>query len=829
MKKFWFLIATFIISLFVGIVTINNNVAFSNTKLNTDMFLPASFIEFYDLNSPEDIYYKDGYLIIAEYVEGQNNSNNKSRLVIYDPTTKAYVTNDTINYSISNIAMFDEFVLLLMNSNIYYLKTTDLTIAPIDTQINCTSFSVNGSTLITTKTSTINSYTLNNDNGNLTISNHSEIIGSQVPSNAILSSNGCIYYTSQNKELRIIDTTFTERLVTTLQTPIVNLTEYGDYIYFTAPDGVYKILKNSPNTLTKIFDVTNQTTLGYVVEPTGITVTDNSILLADKKLNCVQEISPLTDTFTTFAITTESTCDYRLTSNSQNLILSENYIYALDNTFENKKRIVKTSINSQQKVYKKIDLSNFYDNYEDFEVVSFTASDDMLLLNYKNTTLTETKYYLGLYKQIDGQVITLEKLYEIENSSVSSLFYLSKEFYYTDKFNAFDAKDYININKITTTFDDNGSVTVNDTKVTQNTEIEGVLIDATIDVFGNYYLFYSLNNTSYMIRYYNGSTTTPIEINYNVYNINTDFNGNVYVLDDSNSIHKYVYDITKKIYTETSYDINVKISGLICKDFALNYLNDCFYALSEACIFKSSDNALQIEHLKRILANDVQLTKVTTDLKFIQVNQTAKMFKVSVDDYTVDGTNLYFKNIEAISNPNTTKIYLVISELDNYYLISYSPSFYALVRKSSVEADATLIAPEKYLINNISIKDYNGQVKYITNDTAIYSRPIIDDKITVNSFGKNKQVYIIKTITFNNKTLALISDNDSLTPSGYILEGYLKDEITPTNTLINEDVSITNDNSSRKISNVISILSIALALTVAMLILEKKLLFNDKL
>lgn len=828
MKKICILIATFIITLFVGIITINNNVAFSSTKLNTESFLPASFIEFYDLNSPEDIYYKDGYLIIAEYVEGQNNTN-KSRLVIYDPTTKTYVTNDTINYSISNIAMFDEFVLILMNSRIYYLNLSSLSQTPIDTQVFCTSFSVNGTTLITTLSSTINSYTLGNDNGNLTISNHSEIKDAFEPSNVMLSSNGYIYYTVNSKELRLIDTTFTERTVTTLDKTIVNLTEYGDYIYFTASDGIYKILKNTPNTITKIFDVSNQTTLGYVVDPTGITVTDNSILVADKKLNCVQEISPTTDKFTTFAITTESTCDYRLTASAENLVLSENYIYALDNTFENKKRIVKTSIDNTQKIYKKIDLTAFYNNYEGFEVISFTASDDMLLINYKSTTQTETKYYLGLYKQIDGQVITLKKVYEIENSSVSSLFYLSKEFYYTDKYNAFDAKDYININKITYTTTENDTPTIKTTKVTKNTEIEGVLIDATIDVFGNYYLIYSLNNTSYLIRYYNGTKTLPVAIDYNVLNTKTDFNGNVYVLDDNNRIHKYVYDFTNKTFDETAYEINVRINGLTCKDFELNYQNDCFYALSEACILKSSDNTLQIEHLKSISANDVELKSITTDLKFIQVNQTAKMFKVSVDDFIVDGNNKYFKNIEAISNPNTTKIYLVISELENYYLISYSPSFYALVRKSSVEADATLITNENYAKNNITIKDNNGEIKYITNDTATYSRAIVDEKIEVGTACKNNKVYLLKTITFNNKTIALISNNENLTPTGYILQGYLKDEIENPNTLISQEIIVIKDNSSRKVSNVLSILAIALAVTVAMLILEKKLLFNDKL
>ncbi len=831
MKRLLILTATLIITLIIGVLSINNSVAYSSTKLNTDMFVPASYIEFYDLNSPEDVYYCDGYLIVAEYVEGVNGQPNKSRLVIYDPTLNKYVTNDNIKYSVSCIAKYDEFILLLMDSNVYYLNLSNLTGEPqkTATDFGCSSFSVNNNKLITTKTSTINAYTLSNDNGTLKVDNHTVVSEVQNPINVLFSSNGCIYYLKENNELRIINTTSTDLPITKLTTSVINFTEFNNFIYFTSPDGVYKIHKESPYTLTKIYEVSNQTTLGYIVEPTGITATESSILVADKRLNCVQEISTLDDKFTSFAITTEATCDYRLTASCENLILSENYIYALDNTIDSKKRIVKISINSQNKTYKKIDLSSFYEEYESFEIVSFTASDDLVFINYINTTLTETTYYLGLFKQVDGDVITLEKLYEIENSSVSSLYYLSKEFYYTDKYNAFDANNYININKITYSYDNNGAISVYNKKVTSNTELNGLLIDATIDVFGNHYLIYSQNDVNYLIRYYNGTTTTPTEIDFEIVNIQTDFNGNVYILDNENVIHKYVYNIESKEFNHLEYLINVNIDNLQITDFQLNYLNDCFYALSNACILKSSDNALQIEHLKSISANEVNLQNVTIDLKFIQVNENAKMFKVNINDYLVDGQNYYFKNIEAITNPNTTKIYLVISELENYYLISYSPTFYALVRKTSVEADATLILPENYSNNGISVSDNNGQVKYITNDTYVYTRPIIDDNFAIESLTKNSQVYLLKTITFNNKTLTLISKDDTLTPTGYILNGYLKNELAYDNTTTSNDITIVSDDASRKISNVLAVLAIALAVTVAALILEKKLLFNDKL
>ena len=48
-------------------------------------------------------------------------------------------------------------------------------------------------------------------------------------------------------------------------------------------------------------------------------------------MNTVQEVDVTNCKFTTFAITTESTADYRLTKNASHLELSDNYVYALDN------------------------------------------------------------------------------------------------------------------------------------------------------------------------------------------------------------------------------------------------------------------------------------------------------------------------------------------------------------------------------------------------------------------------------------------------------------------------------------------------------------------
>ena len=186
-----------------------------------------------------------------------------------------------------------------------------------------------------------------------------------------------------------------------------------------------------------------------------------------------------------------------------------------------------------------------------------------------------------------------------------------------------------------------------------------------------------------------------------------------------------------------------------------------------------------------------------------------------------------FKNITAIPNPNTLKTYVVISELEDYYLISYSPAFYGLVRKSTVQSN--IISSENYQNNGIFISNENGIIKYVTNNTKVYSKPIIDDNFAIDICEKNQKVYVLKTIVFNNKTYSLISTNDNLTPTGYILNSYLKDEILQNTTLTSHEFNILDGDMAKKIKNTLAILLIALSVTVTMLILEKKLLFNDKL
>lgn len=821
-------ILTLLTTLLISLAMIPSYYAFSKTGVNTKMFMPASYLEYFELNSPEDIHYKNGYLVVSEFVTGDNNVITQSRLVIYNKDDQKYYTNDNLQVSSSSIAIFDKFIFFVVSSTIHYLPMDNLEIEPISTGYNAHAISIKDNVIATLNSSGIVTYTLSNDNGTPKFDNANTALSVSKPNKVLFSSNGDIYYTLDNSTINrynpssnSVDSSFT----TTLPSTLINMTELGAYIYYTAVDGVYKMQKTSPYARTKIKDISNTLALGNICEPTGITATNNSILVADKKLNCIQEISAETDDFTTFAVTTEATSNYRLTKNAENLVMSENYLYALDNASNGKKRIVKVSMNETNKEYKKIDLSSLYGEYENFYPLTYTCSDNELLMFYSNQTEAETTYYLSMFKQVEkDDVITLERVGNTINTSATSLFYLGNEFFYADKSNNYDSTYSINLHKIT--FDNEGKL-VNE-QITENKQILGDCIDFTADVFGNFYLIYKDGDgKNYLIRYYGGTLTAKTEITYPVKNVQTDFNGNVYLLDDTNTIYKYIYDNVNRTFSCEEYLLNINIDGLNVKDFTLNYRQNDFYVLSNACILTGVDNTLNVKHLESVSRKDIDEKALQTDIKFITVNEKAKLFKVNLNDFVDTGTDKYFRNIEPIANPNTSKIYVVIATTSEYYLISYSPSFYALVRRSSVEADATEIAPEFYENNNITVTDFSGEERYLTNATNLYSRPLIDNTFSLQVSDKYTKVYLLKEVEFNGKKLSLISTNDNKTPTGFILSGHLTDTIIKDATYQTSQTIVSSGEGFITTKKIIAILVIALSLTVAMLILEKKLLFNN--
>ena len=817
--------------------------AFASEQAQTGFFLPSSPLEFYELNSPVSISYSDdGYMIISEFFKDEENaSKNFNRISIYDPTIEKYVViegkgllnGESTIFGITQIEKYGDYVFYLSGNDIYYIPTSNLYAKPQKTGVIASNFfSIKNDILIANTSNGIKTYTVDLSGSTPTFNQTAIEIEVEMTSLGFLSNDKQVYYYADPYLYRYSTQNSTSYLVAEIKN-INYCVELGDYIYYTAMgEGLSKIKKDGTEEPILVIPADkSSTSLGSFNTPQGLTVKENKLLVCDIALNCIQEIDTATDSFTHFAITTESTADFRLTNNASNIALSENYVYAVDNAsvvIDNetpKKRIVKVSLDKELNYpCVKIDLSSIYQENPEFEIKNIACSDTHVLI-YDGKNLT-------LYKQIIDSVITLEPVKTIQNSSVTSICYLDDVFYITDTANNLNY-NYVNVYKWVMPTNDNELTKIKEESLLDDTtEIKGEAKNITVDIFGNVYIHYlSDNSNRYLVRINNGTLSSPALINHSVLSMQTDFDGNVYMLSNNNNVYRYT--LKDNSHDKTDYKLSTYKDTTV-KDLCLTYSSETAYMLSSACIYNTVDNSLNIKSLSKINADNLNPTSILTDATFITINPNAKLFKVDLSNTIVEDGVSYFSDITPISLPNTSKVYAVIADLSgDYYLISYSQKLVALVRKSSVsatspKADATIIDESLYSQYGIEVVDENDKELIISNATTTFAKPIFDANYQLATLSKGDVVYAIKTITFNGKTMTLVSLEKGGNAIGYVVNGYLLTEIITTPTYNDESQILIGGNAEKRIVTTLMILLIALTITISLLFIESKLLFKKE-
>ncbi len=800
--------------------------ASEDNKVKLEAFMPSSNLQLYDLKSPLSVSYSEnGYMVITEHIGNTDGTSNFDRVSVYNPQTErfsAIPAHPTI-YNVTHAQEWNGYVFYLSSSVLYYVPANNLSATPKDTGITSSNFfMIKGDYLLTNTNNTIEIFTVLKTDGAPKFSKLSS--HNFTTKNAFISAENNVYYLFAGKLYCFDTTSSTSYVVTSLYFDVNYMTEMGDYVYLTSIDGVFKVEKgkNKQPTLVVKTDA-DAKELGSFVDPQGTTVMGDMILIADPTLKCVQAIKDNGE-FTDFAITTESTADYRLTNNASKLAVSDNFTYVLDDGAQDEngniyKRIVRTAIDKDaKKRYTSISLKPLYNDGNKFEVKLLACSDTHIAI-YQDKNL-------DLY-EINGK--NLKKVYSIESESVTTLCYLDGEFYYTDYALYNFGYNVININKIIIPSEDNGVLTITKEKVNDSTTIKGVAHNACVDVFGNVYMAVSdtiESRPTKLIRYANGKAEQTHTISVKLDSIRVDFAGNVYGLASNNTVYKFAYKSNSTI-EKFEFDTNLPI-----KDFELNYRSNSCYALSNACILINSDDTMRIQNIIGVGSNS-DLNTVLTDVssRFITIDETAKLFKVSLGDYNDDGS---FKTITSIRNPNPDKVYFIVAEIDNYYLVSYSAKFIALVRKTStsyapnINFTSAIIGESYYDQFKIKIEDLNNKQLKITNDTIVFSRPIFDNAYALDELTKGQTVYAIKSIYFNSKSMTLISDSHDGKPIGYVISGYLNDQIISGVTVSSGSDSIVTSDGRKHFNNVLMIGIIALTITLIALFIEKKLLFDKE-
>ncbi len=832
------LLLTFVATLFAGLFCVSPSTVFADasTTLQTEFYLPSSPIEFYDLVSPVGVSYNDGNYAFSEYYDSENDLNDVNSIVIYNKNTKQYtkIKHDTIS-NITCVEQFENFVLYVSGSMVYYVNINELDKTPVLSDVYASTFiSINGNTLLTNTNNSLKLYTISIDNGALIFTHRHTILNESFIGYVDEFKN--VYYQNANgfSYYSFTDNTIYSIVKNELKTAI-SMVVYGNYLYFTTTDGVYKLEISQNKQPELIIGLGNQTTLKNVLAPQGIAVKDGKLLIADSTLNAIQEYDLEKSKFTDFAITTESTADYRLTNKAEKIFVSKNYLYALDVSNLNEtqtKRILKKPLNGNGE-FEKIDLSFLYKDNPEYQIKKFVCSDEHVLI-YDGT-------YLTLYKQVNGTLV--KALEPIQNDNVTAIDYLDGNFYYSHTAKSANLEfDYSSIYEIVLPTETNELTDIKIEKLTKDEEINGIVEKMSVDVFSNVYLLCKDGETEFsynLIRYYANtiSASTLITLDSAPLNIQTDFAGNVYILKDNNAISKYTFDKAENKFLGTDFTIELA-GGTKIKDFSLSYRSNAVYYLSNACILKNGDELLQVSNLSAISANGINEKSITSDVKFLTVTKNVKLFKVELKDFVIDGNNKYFNsNIEPITELNTARCYPLIAEIGSeYYLISYSTNIVALVRQTSVTSqvgttvDATIISKENYGNFNIAETDLQKAKRYVSNDEYLLAKPVYNQTFALDKILKDTEVYLIKEYAFNGKKFTLISLTENGEPCGYLPSGYL---VETTNYVNPNSVTTTQtigNNAKKTVTDSIMILLIGFTLTFTALFIEYKLLFktNDK-
>lgn len=825
------LIITFLIfslsTLFTVSKTKANAEPIGDNSVEVTPFMPMTALEFLDLAAPKAVAYTDeGFLLISSYENGVA----YVYVIKDDGVSKEYVKVklDAVN-EVNCVYMVGDYVLYLDNSVIWAKNVYGDDPADNTGIVASFSFSVRGNKLVCTTNNYVNFYNVSLRSDGKPQITHEATEPAADPYYCMLDNSGNCYYSNRNKEVYAIYSDHRQSLIiSALSEPATYMTEVGGNVYFTTASGLYKFGTNGENAEVKtVYEASDAASdLGEFNSPQGLAVRNGKLLVADSTLNCVQEINPETDEFTTFAITTESTANYRLTKNAEKLFLSENYVYALDDGLtpagapHKYKRIVKITAAGERRYYK-INLDDI-NAAEELSDVLFAASDDYILIY-------DGREKIALYKQNEsGAEITLEKIFETQ-STATALTYLDGAFYYakTEINRLSKNENYTQVYKIDYPNDENELEEVEVNKILKDELVMSPCVDLSSDVFGGIYLltYSEAADETAVYKVDEGALSSIKAAKKPISGLSLDFFGCAFYVNADGKIVKMNFTDG----SASTQSMNMP-SNLPVKDLSLDYHRDSAFVLSSACIFKTRPETFKIENLSKVSASTLNKTEVLTDPVFMSVTKNAKLFKVPVDEFNFVGGERFFKSISAVQNLSTDKVYVVIDDLNpDYYLAACSKNTNSLVKRDKVVPGGaiSIILPENYEAYGISVKTFDEEVRYSTGSVTLTSKPVVDDNYKVGSLSDGEKIYLLKTVTYNNKSFALVKTESGVT--GYVPLGYA--EKSGEYFDFNETATVTvtsSDNGAARKRTALMLFIISLTVVSAALILEFKLLFKTR-
>lgn len=697
--------------------------------VNTDIFLPTSYLEYYKLQNPYAICkYDDGEEVIA--------ISHDDAIVIYRNEKFSSIP---LPFSSTNrvktLAHYGNFLLYAYDLNIYSIDLTgfnddDWQGEIVNTGIQCLTFSVCGDTLLTATGDNLYFYEIDGQSQNFAIKTPATAQRNATKtSNVLLTESGKVYYTSaDDSDLMVFDRSDNHEEKVVSVSNIRFLADGRDgKIYFSSSNGVYEVNGNLITTIATVSDDKENADLGRLFNPYGVCLTDkNTIWVIDGDINAVQEIDVKDKTFTKFAITTNSQAVNRLSGRASDLCADDDHVFALDDN-----RIVSIKISPDgTKSYGRISL-------EDGSVAIFSAGDGRVCY------IADDKIKLFSFKDDGEPDFTVEKIAEIDRlpdnsgtfSNISDVYYSENMFYIIRT--VYDGGDKPEI------------YTLSADGIIQKARLDlpfGEARQITVDVFGQiYYLAEKDGNYEfYEIRKATAEKIFTMPASSKIKNLQTDFDGALYFLTEGNKIAK----ISGGEMTVKTLGVSSNLEGVgEAQSLCLSYRSETAYFIFSGLILKStSDDDMDISTPSKIsIPEDFDETFVSA-ATFVRPEKGTKMFEV-VENSSEISYGGYF-------NADGQTVYAVL----NFGKYSYAVRDGKEIILRSADAEDAFGAEEK------------NESAYAVVSFNAFAVPVMKTRYITHSFSKSEKLSVSGEITFNGKTFSIVSSDNK---TGFIPSDFL--------------------------------------------------------
>lgn len=721
-------------------------------KIQTDIFLPTSYLQYYKLEDPS---------AICRY-QNQNEEfvaiSQKNSIVIYknEKFSKIELVN-VDDRPVTTLSRYENYLLYLYDSAVWALDITGFDtvgwIPPSAEQIanpngtipiltSASSFSVYGDNVVCTSTDYVYLYKIEKDGfGKLKVSEISKTAQNDVTK--LLLSNEKVYFSKSSQDGIYL---WDGNEITVFDSEARNvrmLTESnnGDTVYYSCASGIYAINTiTKTKTTVKTVATDGNKDLGTIYNPQGICLIDDKLWVVDNEINAVQEIDLKGgNAFTEFAITTNSQAVNRLTSNAKDIVVDKDTIYALDEG----RIVVIDDISKTDKSYSRINLTTSL--IETFSVgngyVCYTTGNVVNVCKIARIgdegiefEISETSSYT-----LSGE----DKIVDVSFSE--GIFYLAYNKTHEGENHPYVCK--IDVRK------DEFSV---EKVVFEDTE-SGTAIQIVSDVFGTVY-YCAENGNNYEFYSFDGNEVKFIatkNITSKILNLQTDFDGKLYALYENNAVD-IIEDnkITSKTL-ETSSNL-----GTInpAKSMCLSCNSQKAYFIFEGLILSSAvATELNVSTPYSIdIPKDFNLS-FNPAQSFAKVKEGAKLFKV--DATKLDGEHFEFLGYLEAKSKDTE--YAII-KLDEKFSLLIKENVVAVARNSDVLSPNFSATPTEK--NLFAIVDFK-----------IYTLPVLSSEFVIDStFAYGEKVDIVGEITFNNENFYIVKKGEI---SGYIPKTFLVDSV----------------------------------------------------